>query len=549
MDIKKTGEFIAVCRKEKGMTQKELADALGITNRAVSKWETGAGMPDIGILEELSKALDVTVDELLKGEKNTEAETKVPMLKKKRLTCLPRVSKKQMLGAGFCFLFGILAVSMQAVYLTLGRRYQIEYIYDAFPFLVNVCAIALFLAGILFLAKGKRLVRNGAVIVAAVFFLINIGAWVGAGKMNTSIVRIAPNYRKMLVLKEDKKSGQVTIFKNQILWFARPSDQFSYTVEGKVKTQWLANDICAVTYYSPDDNAVHQYVATYGDRGDGITTPYVVNMIDGSWTAENKNIAGWSIQCGIDGIVVSNGSETYMYETKDCVQFGTLAIALCKNGLPQWTIALNEDCVEEDGHLTKGTITLCKVSLEKTSPMRFLGSGNRKYFDEFAKPYVDENAGKTLKKEMEKILKKDKTLSQFESGYDKVKVLTESTDVFWVSRLALEEKLKQHAVNGITADVQMNEIKVTAGDKYDFVVKIKTTETLTDANAADPEPTKTEMEYSLRIMKGEGAYLAAVLSYGVDGTVGLDAPGMEQKKDTKADEEYHFVVPGAVNKE
>ena len=58
----KTGEFIARKRKERGMTQKEMAELLGVTNKAVSKWETSQGMPDIGILPELGKAVDHSAD-------------------------------------------------------------------------------------------------------------------------------------------------------------------------------------------------------------------------------------------------------------------------------------------------------------------------------------------------------------------------------------------------------------------------------------------------------------------------------------------------------
>lgn len=69
MDSKKTGGFIAALRKEKGYTQATLAEILSVSNRTISKWENGDGYPDITILPDIAEALDVTVDELLAGEK------------------------------------------------------------------------------------------------------------------------------------------------------------------------------------------------------------------------------------------------------------------------------------------------------------------------------------------------------------------------------------------------------------------------------------------------------------------------------------------------
>lgn len=68
--ISKFGEFLYLLRKEKGLTQSELADKLGITNKAVSKWETGEAFPETAQLVPLSNIFSITVDELLKGEKN-----------------------------------------------------------------------------------------------------------------------------------------------------------------------------------------------------------------------------------------------------------------------------------------------------------------------------------------------------------------------------------------------------------------------------------------------------------------------------------------------
>ena len=65
----KIGKFIAECRKRQGLTQIQLAEKLNITDKAVSKWERGMAMPDSSIMLELCDILDITVNELLSGEK------------------------------------------------------------------------------------------------------------------------------------------------------------------------------------------------------------------------------------------------------------------------------------------------------------------------------------------------------------------------------------------------------------------------------------------------------------------------------------------------
>lgn len=68
MDYKKIGNFISKRRKEAGLTQNELGEKLYVTGKAISKWERGLSVPDISILEELSKILDVEIEEILHGE-------------------------------------------------------------------------------------------------------------------------------------------------------------------------------------------------------------------------------------------------------------------------------------------------------------------------------------------------------------------------------------------------------------------------------------------------------------------------------------------------
>ena len=72
MDAQKFGTFIAQCRKEKGMTQSELAAKIMVTDKAVSRWERGKGFPDINLLLPLAEALEVSVLELMHSERQKE---------------------------------------------------------------------------------------------------------------------------------------------------------------------------------------------------------------------------------------------------------------------------------------------------------------------------------------------------------------------------------------------------------------------------------------------------------------------------------------------
>lgn len=67
-----TGNFIAEKRREKNMTQAALAGRLGVSNKTISKWETGKCMPDYSVIEPLCRELDITIAELLDGEENAE---------------------------------------------------------------------------------------------------------------------------------------------------------------------------------------------------------------------------------------------------------------------------------------------------------------------------------------------------------------------------------------------------------------------------------------------------------------------------------------------
>lgn len=109
MDQVKIGRFIAECRKNSGLTQMQLAEKLNITDRAVSKWETGKSMPDSSIMLELCDILKITVNDLLCGEVvsmenyNKEMENKlIEMVKQKEESDKRLLTLEVVLGVLSC---------------------------------------------------------------------------------------------------------------------------------------------------------------------------------------------------------------------------------------------------------------------------------------------------------------------------------------------------------------------------------------------------------------------------------------------------------------
>ena len=118
MDQFKIGKFIAERRKDRGFTQAQLAEMLGVTDRAVSKWETGRSLPDASIMLDLCAILGITVNDLLSGEVimgnyDKEMENKIVELVKEK-----EESDKRMLRIervlGICCFLPLLAASIIA---------------------------------------------------------------------------------------------------------------------------------------------------------------------------------------------------------------------------------------------------------------------------------------------------------------------------------------------------------------------------------------------------------------------------------------------------
>lgn len=117
MDQVMVGEFIALKRKEKNLTQKQLADHLGISNKTISKWEIGKCMPDYSIVKPLCRELDITVAELMDGEAKEDNSIRV-FDEQQMLDMLERI---QRLEKQKHFLSGMMLVVMGITMMALSQ--------------------------------------------------------------------------------------------------------------------------------------------------------------------------------------------------------------------------------------------------------------------------------------------------------------------------------------------------------------------------------------------------------------------------------------------
>ena len=132
MEKEKIGKYIRKKRIEKGMTQQQLAEKIQVTEKAVSRWETGRGVPDISLLEPLAEELHVSVTELLNGEERVQEEavhdTKAHMADIDITNVIEYVqeNRKEKYNTGFKIGIGCLGVSLVLFLLYLREAYRFQ---------------------------------------------------------------------------------------------------------------------------------------------------------------------------------------------------------------------------------------------------------------------------------------------------------------------------------------------------------------------------------------------------------------------------------------
>ncbi|MBQ7452705.1 MAG: helix-turn-helix transcriptional regulator [Clostridia bacterium] len=146
MDTIKIGAFIAECRKKKNLTQKDLADKLFVTDRAVSKWERGRAVPDSSIMLDLCNELKISVNELLAGEYievkdfNKHAETNLIEITKQKEDADRRLLKIEIVLGYICSIFFI-ALIFLASYIQMATWLRVMLIVGGFVLFFIGCFV------------------------------------------------------------------------------------------------------------------------------------------------------------------------------------------------------------------------------------------------------------------------------------------------------------------------------------------------------------------------------------------------------------------------
>lgn len=142
----KTGKFIAEMRKEKSLTQKQLAEMLNISDKTVSKWECGKGLPEVALMMPLCEILQITVNELLSGERLNESnyrqkteEIIMDLVKEKEES-----KKKIILSAAVCFvtILAVVTIVIVAGYFTMEEWQRIVLIIISVVIMIGGLGVA-----------------------------------------------------------------------------------------------------------------------------------------------------------------------------------------------------------------------------------------------------------------------------------------------------------------------------------------------------------------------------------------------------------------------
>lgn len=411
MDNQKFGKFIKEQRQKVGLTQKNLGEKLGVTDKAVSKWERGLSFPDITIINPLAGVFGISTSELLNAEVGVKEEIDVEQVVKDAIEQYKNVSakrqknlKKIRITLGIISLLTFVFSSIiQLAYIFVFKPKMYEYVIDSILYVVNqIIIVSGFFMAILLFKNGK--IKNVvAVTMLVLTTVVNIAIMSNNTQKRACIVDFSNNMKSQLVLKIDENSGKIDYYRDcKFLLWAKKNNSLEHATRGEVSYYWIEDDIC-VLRYKDNDKFLRAFVATYGTRAEpkNVAYYYVINAISGNWQSENNN----KIFVGNGKIRVKFDDNNEIFDFSECKQYGDSALILYKGDVPMYAIGLNKNCkVASGSNIVKdgGTITILNIVNKSALPEEFVCTTykNDNNLDDYNKLHLRKNEYKIIDKKL-----------------------------------------------------------------------------------------------------------------------------------------------------
>lgn len=425
------------------------------------------------------------------------------------------------------------AIILQSGYMIVLKNFGFEYIHDQYEVLMYL-VILWAIAGLWMLMR-KSVKHTLIYMMTSIMMIFLVNLLLKSNSSIHTITSFSPNFQHRVVLKYDTFHEDLSNYHYTYLCFAKKSDTVHISKMLDNKGYWLTDDCYMLTYRDFQQNQ-DVYVATFGDRGNGISYYSVTAALHGNWYQVDNDKSPFTLKVENGEITVKH-DEKSVFSGDQIEQNGTLALTLYKNDHPQYVIALDENCYLEDNGLInkKGTITIFDLN-DFSSGTLYCGTYKE---DPQVQEEIDEEMRDSTVKllnEMNEMLQDDPQLKNIENSYRLFKVETNSDDYFTVSKEAYLIHQSLFADDSLLDKGQINNIKIIAGDIKDFYVEMRMEETYT--SHGETETGTLESHY--RIKKGENCYLVANITYRMPGSVGLKPNDPVIERDTADDSSYAY---------
>jgi len=283
VDQKKTGQFLKKLRNEKGLTQEQLAREFNVTNRSVSRWETGSNLPDISLLVDIADFYDVDVREIIDGERKSEMmDNEIREVADKMADYSNEEKRKkyfwiQVAGVlGVCFSFSSVVLQVQCFEQTIGRAAALLGSFLAF---VIMCLVTLYVTGLL-----QKIARHKKVVLAVKMItvvILAIGAYyMFLGLLSIGVFALSAGFAKIQVYTDPADYNKTIHTGNTTGEFADAYfHEFDILPE---KLDGLDVEELSVTYYNPWDG---QYVVYM-----------TIDYDEASYETEIERLSGFGVE-------------------------------------------------------------------------------------------------------------------------------------------------------------------------------------------------------------------------------------------------------------